>query len=329
MQRIWLALAIAEITRAARPMKTTKLLLATLILSLGALFNAEAQSWLTNGLVAYYPFNGDANDESGNGNNGSISGAVLTADRLGATNKAFRFNGASDRISASVASLPLGNSPRSMTAWIKPDSDAYPVNGVVHYGSGDCNGLMFGISFSKGLGGTSNYNNIGFWGGCQDYFANLFTPSNQWSFVAATYDGSSIRLYVNEFSETNAIGPLNALNSQLWIGAETINAGASFRGFFKGAIDQVRVFSRALSDTEVKQLYTYEAGPRVNLIKAVKPSFTGLSIGTDYLLQVSGDLNSWTNQGSAFLATNTSMVYPQYWDVDNWGQLFFRLRVVP
>jgi hypothetical protein len=65
---------------------------------------------------------------------------------------------------------------------------------------------------------------------------------------------------------------------------------------------------------------------QIGLIKAVKPSFSGLSVGTNYQLQVSGDLNAWTNQGTAFTATNTSMIYPQYWDVANWNQLFFRLE---
>ena len=67
----------------------------------------------------------------------------------------------------------------------------------------------------------------------------------------------------------------------------------------------------------------------MGLIKTVKPSFSFLSLGTNYQLQVSSDLNTWTNQGSAFTATNASMVYPQYFDVDDWGQLFFRLHVGP
>jgi hypothetical protein len=69
--------------------------------------------------------------------------------------------------------------------------------------------------------------------------------------------------------------------------------------------------------------------PQVSLIKAVKPSFSNLTINANYQLQVSGDLNTWTNQGSAFTATNSSMVYPQYWDVDNWIKLFFRLQAAP
>ncbi len=99
--------------------------------------------------------------------------------------------------------------------------------------------------------------------------------------------------------------------------------------FWHGLIDDVRIYNRVLSSNEVAQLYAIESGPLVDLIKAVKPSFSYLALGTNYQLQVSGNLSSWTNQGSVFTATNTSMVYPQYWDVDNWNELFFRLQVAP
>lgn len=82
--------------------------------------------------------------------------------------------------------------------------------------------------------------------------------------------------------------------------------------------------SGSLSSVEL-----YNPGPRIDLIKAVKPSFSGLSLGTNYALQLSGDLSAWTNHGLAFTATNTSMIYPQYWDVNNWDKLFFRLQVSP
>ena len=53
---------------------------------------------LENGLIAYYPFNGNANDESGNGNDGTVSGPVLTVDRHGNVDGAFAFDGVDDRI---------------------------------------------------------------------------------------------------------------------------------------------------------------------------------------------------------------------------------------
>jgi len=69
--------------------------------------------------------------------------------------------------------------------------------------------------------------------------------------------------------------------------------------------------------------------PQVSLTKAVKPNFSNLTLTQQYQLQVSSNMTTWTNQGSPFPATNTSMVYPQYWDVNNWGELFFRLQVAP
>jgi Immunoglobulin I-set domain len=69
--------------------------------------------------------------------------------------------------------------------------------------------------------------------------------------------------------------------------------------------------------------------PAVSLLLAVKPVFSSLTVGVGYQLQISSDTGTWTNQGVPFTATSTSMVYPQYWDVDDWARLFFRLQVVP
>ncbi len=254
-------------------MKTINTLLLSAALA-GLPATASARSSLTDGLLAYYPFNGNENDESGNGNHASFSGAVLTADRFGALNKAFQFNEAGDHMSASVASMPLGNAPRSVVAWIKPDRGGHPINGVIDYGNGDCTGLMFGISHDK-----SENDNLGFWGGCLDYASSLITPADQWSFVALTYDGSSLRLHANGATETTAIGPLNTQNSRLWIGAETLNDGGSFRDFFKGAIDDVRIYNRALSDSEVRQLYHEEGFCSPHRAKATVQVVNGFVIG--------------------------------------------------
>jgi hypothetical protein len=66
--------------------------------------------------------------------------------------------------------------------------------------------------------------------------------------------------------------------------------------------------------------------PIINLVKAVTVNFVGLSVGTNYQLQVSSDLNSWTNFGAPFTATNSFMTYSNYWNVSDWNQLFFRLH---
>jgi len=78
---------------------------------------------LDSGLVACYPFNGNANDESGNGNNGTVNGATLTTDRFGNPNSAYSFNGVSDYISLnSKTKLNLGSSSRTFCVWVKTSS---------------------------------------------------------------------------------------------------------------------------------------------------------------------------------------------------------------
>jgi hypothetical protein len=67
----------------------------------------------------------------------------------------------------------------------------------------------------------------------------------------------------------------------------------------------------------------------LNLTATVQPSFSGLAHGANYQLQTTGDLKIWTNQGSVFTATNNSMIYPQAWNVNDGGNLFFRLQVIP
>ena len=83
-------------------------------------------------------------------------------------------------------------------------------------------------------------------------------------------------------------------------------------------------------DTLIDNVTLVPAGPLVSLVQAVTPSFANLIVGTNYQLLIATDLSgTFTNYGSPFTATNTSMVYPQYWNVDNWYSLFFRLQVSP
>ena len=73
-------------------------------------FSGSAQGWLTNGLVGYYPFDGNANDRSGNGNNGVMTGGTLVADRFGTPGRALDLNGQGELVTvAHNAGLNLTN----------------------------------------------------------------------------------------------------------------------------------------------------------------------------------------------------------------------------
>ena len=83
----------------------TKSLIAALLLAASSAF-AQVPSYVpTNGLVGWWPFNGNANDESGNGNNGTVNGATLTSDRFGSINSAYSFNGINNNVTTNSANL--------------------------------------------------------------------------------------------------------------------------------------------------------------------------------------------------------------------------------
>ena len=75
----------------------------------------------TNGLVGWWPFNGNANDESTNSNDGVVSGATLTTDRFGNTNSAFDFDGVDDEIIVTESTNMDGFNEFTLSCWINLD----------------------------------------------------------------------------------------------------------------------------------------------------------------------------------------------------------------
>ena len=306
----------------------SKCTVSLLILGLGLAVNGYSQSFLTNGLVAYYPFSGNANDASGNGKNGQIVGNVaLATDRFGLPSSAYNFDGVLANIVVTNTVFNVGQAGYTVSGWFCSDDvtkvqqcvfNTTPHTGIVlELNNENRPGrLMYGIgpanAFWTVIYGQGNKN---------DY-------SNQtWYHLTLTKSTTTYTVYLN--------GQVDAQQTVPAASEYNYNVGCLFGAItggseaFKGRLDDFRIYNRALSPSEVAELYVIESGPRVDLIKAVKPSFTGLSIGTNYQLRVSGDMNTWTNQGSPFTATSTNMVWPQYFDVDNWNSLYFRLQVSP
>ena len=227
---------------------------------------AQTPAFLTNGLVAYYPLNGNANDASGRGNNGVISGNVL-ATNVSARN-AFHFDGKTAFVT--VAYLPEMNQlPLTCCAWVCPDfrtdegvgglkvvpfpnnvlSDDIPAK----YGHGfGCN------AYSGGMAITVEFHN-GF-----DVVSSVAFKSNVWLHIATVYTSGAANTYVNGnfVKSTNLYQAALTGSNQLLIGKhnDDISNYAS-RRFFKGCINDVRIYNRALSASEVKALYAYESVP--------------------------------------------------------------------
>jgi hypothetical protein len=193
-----------------------------------------------NGLVAYYPFNGNANDESGNGNNGTVNGATLTTDRSGVVNSALSFDGVNDyvRVEDSL-SLDIAGAI-TIAAWVKINSIS-DYWGIVSKRINwiDCN---YQVYFAQD--GSNNWMNPRFTfynGGWPTHIAtNAHLFVDTWYYVAVTFNENTdeIKMYDNGdevYSGTETL-TMSTNNAPLYLGWET---GVEY---FDGSMDEVAIF---------------------------------------------------------------------------------------
>ena len=221
-------------------------------------------STLTQGLMAYYPFNGNANDASGNGFNGTVSSsATLTTDRFGNANKAYFFNG-SGGIVTTVNTL-LSVSKFTIAAWIK--SNGIEASGVPRIASitrpGQCNGYYELLYANGNWTGSSNdyskklicylnadptfsYYNL--------YYSQNPADTSTWHHGAITFDSGTLKFYIDGVLDNtiSALGPLTQFAESAVLQIGYCEGG----GNFNGKIDEVRIYNRALSDAEILKLFT-------------------------------------------------------------------------
>ncbi len=222
---------------------------------------ANVEDSLTKGLVAYYPFNGNANDESTNNNHGEIIGAKLTTDRNNKQNSAFYFDGKS-YIKIKNDSTLNPKKELSLCAWYKPNkykgsgSDPIVTKGFsIHQAPYYQYHLsVTGILYSKKDGGKVNFTVSP-----QKKAITVSSSANclkkeKWSFIAGVYDNGTVSLYINGIlissKNENIEGIINDYGQNIHIGK-----GNNYEGYIKGSIDEVRIYNRALSTFEVNQLY--------------------------------------------------------------------------
>jgi hypothetical protein len=202
------------------------------------------------GLMAHYAFAGNANDQSGNGNHGTVSGAQLATDRHGTIDSAYGFDGQADSIGVPDDESLHVAEQISLVAWVLPLSQK--TQEIVRKGA-EVNGPT-ATPYALALSGTGD---VVFSLRPDLQFTQLRKtgyPLGEWFFVVGTYDGTTMKLYINgNLENSSAIaGVLNENSSPLLIGTR-LNLPADT---FHGAIDEVRIYDRALSEAEVAALYT-------------------------------------------------------------------------
>ena len=200
---------------------------------------------VSDGLAGYWKLDEEggasAADSSGNGLSGTVYGSPSSIES-GAAGRAYGFGG-SDYISlGNPSSFPDGASPRSMCGWGRPDSLAGGFAWIASYGTAGTGQAMF-----IGRNGATLYG-----GGYGDDLSasNVWTAGN-WTQACLTYDGATARLYANGQQVASGAKSWNLARGVAYIGKQVNGAE-----YWTGAIDDVRIYNRALSASEVSHLYS-------------------------------------------------------------------------
>ena len=231
------------------------------LLFISQLLTAQVPSYVpTEGLVAYYPFNGNANDESGNGNNGTVNGAILSNDRYGIADSAYSFEGddwiqfshssnldfsISESYTLSCWVLVDENNTRGSVyeKWNNTSSTPYPYVlriyddyiSAARYISGQPQNYTTNqtVIANKNLLNSDSYNNI----------ISIYTPNEIFLYV----NGSLVAQIENEMND----GGNTTNNLDITLGRRmSVNDR-----FFRGDIDDLVIWNRALTEQEVADLY--------------------------------------------------------------------------
>lgn len=228
---------------------------------------------VNNGLVAYFPFNGNSQDESGYGNHTIFNNATLTSDRYNQPGKAYLFNGVNNYMR--VANSGSLNPDRlSMVAIVKVNGFYQgKCHGNVIINKGDDDVTMvdkFRLRFDDNVytnGQNCNnsvvdsvhqvfYGDFGGNSGISLPYNGPYIEKGKWYCVAYTFDGSIGKLYVNGVmvsSRPAGSGVYQPSTDDLFIGK--LNDGL-FPYWFNGVMDEIRIYNRAISQEEVTALCT-------------------------------------------------------------------------
>jgi len=290
-------------------MKMKSLLLVTLA-TLGLTASTMAQNLPNyvpaNGIVGWWPFNGNANDESGNGNNGTVNGATSSSDRNGLANSSYLFDGINDWInmpSGSNSSINV-TSNFSLTFWFK--TSQVTVAGLIGFGD-NINSNNGGYLAAIGNGGVNNPN-----GKLTSMTGNIwYTGTNQvidnnWHFAAVVLNNNILTFLVDNsidatFNNVNAPSSFSGLRA---IGARNNGLAA----YFNGKIDDIGTWNRALTQQEITALFN--ANNCANNT-AITPQ-----------------INSLTVSSAATFTATTSDPNPSYVWQSNFGQGYQTLNDV-
>lgn len=213
----------------------------------------------TSGLVGWWPFNGNANDESGNGNNGTVNGATLTTDRFGNTNSSYSFDG-NDWIEIYNKILPKNRTSFTISFWFYTNNSNGNLQSIITESSPTQNNYDYNYAgnFSTKLNwGISDYTKSGPGSGAQ-VNANTVVKVNTWVFGCLVNDinSNTIKVYHNGILENTVSSSwYTSMNNNTQIGRGIGGSSGIPAAYMDGKIDDIGIWSRALSQQEISALF--------------------------------------------------------------------------
>ncbi len=293
----------------------------------------------SNGLVGWWPFNGNANDESGINNNGTVYGATLTTDRFGNSANAYSFDGISNHIRVSDNNNNNNNSldlvqDYSMSVWVNLTGHVYsPCIITKHLGNIDNIGTYTYLLSSQ----TANY---------PYYILQQATPHfdnstettvptsyelNQWYNLSCTYNKSQQRLihYINSIAvdTVNVLYDIQNTSIDLLFGATFIWDMNTLDYFWNGKIDDIGIWNRDLTSQEITDLFNsnsgitgFNSGINNNTIKIFpNPANDHVTIDNGNFATMDGyQLRIENSLGQQVFQTNINQ-QTDYLSLNNWG----------
>ena len=264
-------------------------------------FLTAAHADLTNGLVAYYPFSGNANDESGNARNGTVVGAHLTTDRFGNASNAYAFTNMGEYIVVHNSLHPQGYVDLTYSLWVTWPAPVSSVS-LLNVATVGANGMF--TSYSRSCVGFHNV------GGPLIFYSHQSAndawfyqwPTNflvgEWHQIVVTKTGTTVRLYLDgNLNEQRSLGAAlqNVTSTELFIGQNGTNTHLNGEQFL-GKLDDIRIWNRVLTDQEIRELYARESGiPLLSIETAAVRLRWFAASNVTYEVQWSTNFQNWSN----------------------------------
>ena len=262
-------------------------------------------------VIADFPFNGNANDVSGNDNHGTtLAGVSLTEDRFGNPDAAYHFNGTDGFIECTSDAFNLGTIDYTLSFWI--NREAYGNHYIVskeRWGDASVNRYASAILSNPQVFSDAD---LLFYREAQDFYSPMWNAQNgfiyeyatpialnEWYHIVTKREDGNFTLYINgqitsTFSNGSNFDLSNDYNFR--IGARYPNDGTDNGSeFFQGKIDDVKIFNCALKDQDVTNLYN--------------ELYNETSTSNDHIELVEADINVFPNptSGKLFISNRSDI----------------------